>query len=158
MLIRVGSNAVIYKTTRQVRVLFSDYNPIAYYNRTVNNIYTRIGSVNADNLPSSLYLALRRDYWDISNSRNQYISDGKGPTGPYNNISDFSYMLLHYSNKKIDGIMLDNETIGGVNYNLRLKNVTDIVYGTPENGIVRSTSFVIDGIRYNSNLISLNVA
>lgn len=158
VLIRVGSNAVIYKTTRQVRVLFSDYNPIAYYNRTVNNIYTRIGSVNADNLPSSLYLALRRDYWDISNSRNQYISDGKGPTGPYNNISDFSYMLLHYSNKKIDGIMLDNETIGGVNYNLRLKNVTDIVYGTPENGIVRSTSFVIDGIRYNSNLISLNVA
>ncbi len=158
VLIRVGSSNVISRKTMLVKVLFSDYNPIAYYTRTVYNTYTQVGTVNASNLPTSLYLALRRDYWNASNSENQYVSDGKGPTGPYNNISKFSYMLLHYSNRKIEGIMLDNETIGGVTYNLRLKQVTDIIYGAPENGIVRSTSFVIDGIRYYSNLISLNVA
>ncbi len=156
VLIRVGSSNIIYTQEVTVKVIFSDYKPIAYYSRNAYNVYTQIGFANPDSLPSELFMAVRTDYWDTAQNQNIYVTNGEG--NAYDNIDNFSYMLLHYSNKDIEGYKINNEVINGINYNLRLKHITDIVYGAPVGNTVTSTSFKIDGILYYSNLIQLRVS
>lgn len=154
ILVKVGNNSVILVQEKTVKVIFSDYKPITYYTRSSGGVYTQIGTVSKNNLPSELYIALRQDYWDIAQNQSMYITNGV--SNAYDNIDNYSYILLHYSNKDIEGKRLYGEVINGVSYNLRLKHVTDIVYDTTEENKVSSTSFKIDGITYNSNLIQLS--
>ncbi len=72
---------------------------------------------------------------------------------PYDDISDDAYKLLH------DAFFVGNEnpSVDHINALRRIK-VSDIVYGDVVDGYVTSKSFILDGVRYESNLIKIRVA
>lgn len=154
VLVRYGESSYVYEKTMKVKLLFSDYNPLAYYTySTAMGGYSQIASTTVSSAPGELYIGVRTVYWDEANGRNGYVSDGK--TSPYNKITDTDYKLLdaYVSEGLIDGENYLSEK------GLRLIKVTDIVYEeSPRDGKIRSVSFVINGITYNSDLIAVPVA
>ena len=154
VLVRYGESSYVYEKTMKVKLLFSDYNPLAYYSySTATGGYNEIPSVTASTAPDEVYIGVRTVYWDEANGQNGYASENLA--SPYNAITETDYKLLDARNS--EGL------VNGTNYvqskGHRLIKVTDIVYEeSPRDGKMRSVSFVIDGITYKSDLIAIPVA
>lgn len=146
ILIRYAGSSSLYVQERfLVRLVFADFSPLAYYTKNEQTgSYQRIDNtigLTQEEL-SELYVGVRKDYWDEEHNRNQY--DTEGVISPYDNIGDVSYRMLE---EKYNINYGSDETAGQ-----RVIRVTDIEY---EEGTFRSKSFVIDGVKYTSNLINL---
>jgi hypothetical protein len=153
VIVQVGSSTALYKTTITTMVIFSDYTPKGYYYLTDSNIsendptnYTEFSPVQESNLPDTVYIAVRSSYWDSTENTNSYTVEGL--IKPYGD--NYMYKLLDMYNE------IDES--GAHLSTMNLIKVTDIIYGSESNGQISSTSFTIDGVVYNSNLISLTVA
>lgn len=155
VLLRYGESSYVRAVEMKVRLLFGDYTPVKYYVATgegesfAYNEITAVGSVN--DLPKELYIGVRTKYWNEAENKSQYLTDGV--RAPYDDISDDAYKLLH------DAFFVGNEnpSVDHINALRRIK-VSDIVYGDVVDGYVTSKSFILDGVRYESNLIKIRVA
>lgn len=153
VLVRYGDSSYVYEKTMKVKLLFSDYSPLAYYSySTATGRYSQISSTTVSSAPKELYIGVRTVYWDEAHDQNGY--DSEGAVSPYNQITVTDYKLLDARNS--EGL------VNGTNYDQsngqRLIKVTDIVYEeSVRDGKIRSVSFVIDGITYNSDLIAITV-
>ena len=155
VLLRYGESSYVRAVEMKVRLLFGDYTPVKYYVATgegesfAYNEITAVGSVN--DLPKELYIGVRTKYWNETENKSQYLTDGV--RAPYDDISDDAYKLLH------DAFFVGNEnpSVDHINALRRIK-VSDIVYGDVVDGYVTSKSFILDGVRYESNLIKIRVA
>lgn len=152
VLARYGTTDYVYQTTYRMRLLFADYTPLAYYRYNEDSgLYERIESSfsTSASAPTTLYIAVRTDYWDEVGSVSAYDAEGKAT--PYDNISDdcYEFMEEKYS---VAGLYGDVDKDG-----FRLVKVTDITYtDTAVAGKYRSVSFKINGIACDSNLIALS--
>ncbi|MFA6865923.1 MAG: hypothetical protein WCR54_00220 [Clostridia bacterium] len=146
VLIRIGNNSEIYVGSIKAKVVFSDFTPheLCYYNID-DDTYNELASVNDTQQPSTLYIKIRKDYWDISD---QSSYDKEGAMSPYNTNYKYVYKLLDIHNTpKADDILRDG---------YRLIKLTNIVYTKYEDVII-SSSFVINGITYQSNIVQIPI-
>lgn len=152
LLIRYGNSSYIYETTMRVRLLFADYNPVAYYTYDAQtDSYTQLAQTSAEEPPTELFIGVRTEYWKDGTSA--YIAEGV--ISPYDNISSVAYRILHQRNS---GTITDEDIIDK-DLKLRRIKVTNIIYEDAlVDGRLKTKSFVINGVRYESNLISLRVA
>ncbi|HKL74203.1 MAG TPA: hypothetical protein VJ903_04860 [Clostridia bacterium] len=152
VVVQVGKSMALYTTTMKVRMVFGDFTSHGNYYLTNPNIsendptnYTRYNSVPEGNLPTTVYVAVRKNYWNEALAKNSYVAEGT--ISPYNTTDTYIYKLLDMFNEsKVPG---DSD--------VSFIKVTDIVYGDVSFGQVSSTSFKIDQVTYNSNLISFIV-
>lgn len=152
VLIRYGESSYIYETVMRVRLVFADSTPIKYLSIAGRAEIADTTVEGAKNNHTSLYIAVRTDYWDEVGNRNAYAAENV--ISPYD-VDERSYRLLEQLYSIPDGAN-DYTTAEGVR--LRLIRVENIVYeDKATDGRLRSKSFEIDGIRYESNLISLPV-
>ena len=162
ILIKYGNSAEITPILMRVRLVFADYTPLTYYyidGSTELRSY-RGDLETAKETFSSLYIAVRMDYWDEDKGTNAYPMAGSLSTSPYDSPSDTVYKMLHalYSVEKAND-RVKTRVNNGVTERVRLIEVNNVVYeDKPSDAGLRSVSFEIDGITYYSNLISLPVA
>lgn len=161
VLVKIGDGVNIYRRQMTVKVVFGDFAPCAYYSYN-GSTYTAIesGSVakNAYAGLTSLYIAVRTEYWDGTNDCSSYVSEGKD--APYDNISALSYKILQLNAYTVttdtDGNTLDLRGVNGTQ--CRLVRVSDIVWNYDENtNIITSESFSLGGITYNSDLLKITL-
>lgn len=154
VLLRYGESSYVRIVEMKVRLLFGDYTPVKYYVATGEGesfAYDEIAAVNTVNdLPKELYIGVRTKYWNDTENKSQYITDGV--RAPYDQISDDAYKLLH------DAFFVGNDdpSVDHINALRRIK-ISEIVYGDVVDGYAVSESFVMDGVRYESNLIKIRV-
>lgn len=150
VILQIGKSATLYTKRITVKVVFSDFAPKGNYiltdpygdeNDPAN--YTLLNTVEQGALPSTVYVAVRSDYWNDAQNKNSYAAENI--ISPYNTNDNYIFKLLDNHNRILDG----KPHVAGMN----LIKVTDIVYGESSYGQISSTSFVIDGVRYESNLI-----
>lgn len=154
VLLQYGESSYIKETTMGVRLLFGDYSPVKYYvsaGTGNNKYYDEVTILSSDELPDEMYIGVRIDYWNASAGTTQYETEGVHP--PYDSISDDIYKLLD----EFFYISDEDSSVDIIN-NLRRIKVSDIVFGEVKDGYVESKSFVLNGVRYESNLIRIKVA
>ncbi len=155
VVVQVGKSLALYATTVKVKMVFSDFTSRGNYYMTNPdgseldpNNFTLFDEVYENNLPQTVYMLVRASYWTQESNKNSYAD--QGAVSPYNTQDTYIYKLLDMFNET-------NESRPHLAQG-NLVKVTNIEYGSVQNGQVSSTSFVIDGIRYYSNLISFTVA
>jgi len=173
VLVRVGKAGALLVQEFTVKVLFADYTPIAYYTARPNGGYedkTDFFKQNPNdtdyfaNYAPVLYIATRLLYFDLMGTQNQYVIEHKNP--PYDNLTDINYRLLQYHSdvkrNKAGAVTVYNS---GVAQTLYLTRVTNIEFEKDDKGNfviregrIRSVSFYIDGVKYNSDLINLKLS
>lgn len=155
VVVQVGKSTALYTTTVKVKMVFSDFTSKGNYYLTNPSLseldptnYTLYsGKISQNNLPQSVYMKVRSDYWNDASNKNSYVAESG--ISPYNTQDTYIYKLLDMFNE----VNVDRPHLEGCN----LVKVTDIVYGEVKNGQIASKSFKIDGVEYNSNLIAFVV-
>ncbi len=150
----VGNNPNIFKKTYIVRMTHLDMTATKLYND--DPIKTEITKISESTIIiPSMYLGVRKDYWNRDLSQNSY--DYEGLNSRYDTEEDYIYKLLQLSSDVRDLMTKDN---------LYLVKVVNVILGETTNGIRRSKSFQvvynINGVEkcsgiINSDLISIRV-
>ena len=146
VMVRIGENTVVYKQAFVVRVLFADYTPQIYYSAN-KEIYTASRESFESNKPTRMFIAIRKDYWDMDADK---IAYGDGEEIPYDDIGEVGYKLLHL-NSLLTRVTTTGTAITEENgyYMIEVTNISwEVVDGS-----AISTQFTINGTVYNSNLL-----
>ena len=149
LLLQLTENGYIYTQSFIIRIVFLDFTPLAYYEDESAN--SQIYSLTENNLPAEVYIAIKTDYDNV----NDYL----GEINPYDNRQEIVFDMLDYYASVAFEDDTNEKQINGVMTKVKLIKITDIVWDENgiSNGIIKSSSFTIGNITYNSNLLELSI-
>ena len=106
-----------------------------------------------------LNIAVRKEYWDSTQSEIAYETDGIGMDTPYDNIGDDMYKLLQIeANRNAIGPDGTARDVENDMYIIRIDNIVWKYESTGETtGRLVSKSFSIYGKTYSSDLLQIAV-
>lgn len=158
LLLRLTDGGYVHVQTFRVRLLFLDMSPRAYWRAdgSFGGISVIADSSGNHNAPTEVTVGAKVNYQLINDLSGK--NDYTGRINPYDNnqsplvqnaLNCFAYLTLNNTQSRYDanGNMVEMEII----------TFTEIVWDIPANGKIRSKSFVYNGVRYESNMLTLNV-
>ena len=162
ILVGVEGSTEVLETKVTVKALFEDYTPLGYFEKvdgTYLPIVTLVGNPNDLAKTSMLYIAVRKEYWDSTQSEIAYETDGIGMDTPYDNIGDDMYKLLQIeANRNAIGPDGTARDVENDMYIIRIDNIVWKYESTGETtGRLVSKSFSIYGKTYSSDLLQIAV-
>lgn len=164
VLVGVAGSTEVLETKVTVKAMFQDYTPLGYYEQAgtdvFNNIVTLVGDPDELVKTATLYIGVRKEYWDGTAGKSAYETDGRGMDTPYDNIGDDMYKLLQIAANR-NAVTTDGaaRTVIGDAYLVRVDNIVWSYrsYGETSGRMV-SSSFSIAGVTYTSDLLQIAVS